>query len=142
MWSPAGLNAAEITPSATSTVAFPAAAVTDSSTPLPPMKKTVEESGDHAMSVMPGPAASWRGLVMFPFGDGGATGLGDGMGGEGGCVTNVMVFGAVSTWPAAVLAVGPMVTWYWVFGARFPLVGRTSSVFAFHENATVVAGAI
>ena len=78
---------------------------------------------------------------MFPFGDGGATGLGVGMGG-GGWVTNVMVFGAVSTWPAAVLAVGPMVTWYWVFGARFPLVGRTSSVFAFHENATVVAGAI
>ena len=91
----------------------------------------------------PGPAASWRAVVItLCSGVGDVTGDGDGAGGGGGCVTNEMVFGAVSTWPAAVLALGPMVTWYWVFGARLPLVGRTSSVFAFHENATVVAGVI
>src|SRR5258708_27370446 len=68
-------------------------------------------------------------------------GVGDGLG-AGGWVTNVIVFGAVSFSPEAVLAPGPMVTWYWVLGARFPLVGWTDSVFADHENATVVAGVI
>ena len=68
-------------------------------------------------------------------------GVGDGDGG-GGCVTNVIVFGAVSDWPDAVLAPGPMVTWYCVLGARLPAVGVTDSVFSCHEKATVVAGAI
>src|SRR6185312_10842758 len=59
-----------------------------------------------------------------------------------GWVTKVIVFGASSFWPAAVFAPGPIVTWYWVLGARSPLVGRTASVFSRHENATVVAGVI
>src|SRR6266851_4200346 len=51
----------------------------------------------------------------------------------GGCVTNVIVFGAVRSWPDAVLAPGPTVTWYCVLGARPLLVGRTASVLASHE---------
>ena len=53
-----------------------------------------------------------------------------------------MVWGAATFLPVAVLASGPMVTWYWVLGARLPLAGCTASVFASHEKVTVVAGVI
>ena len=65
------------------------------------------------------------------------------MGGAGGCVTNVIVCAVASGCPVAVVAVGPIVTWYCVFGAKLPLVGRTASVLlGCQENVTLVAGAI
>jgi len=55
-------------------------------------------------------------------------GVGDGCGlAAGGWVTKVIVCAAGSCWLAAVFAPGPIVTWYWVFGARFPLTGVTDS---------------
>src|SRR6266566_4759817 len=135
--------ATEPTPSGARTVGLPPIAGTDSSAPLPVTKYTVEESGDHSTAVMPsGMLASRCWLVSTPRGVGLAMGVGDGDGDGGGWVTNVMVFGAVSDCPAAVLAPGPIVTWYWVFGARLPAVGVTDKVFSCHEKATVVAGAI
>jgi hypothetical protein len=46
--------------------------------------------------------------------------------------------------PAAVVAPGPIVTWYCVFGARLPLVGSTESLsdVADHVYDTFVAGVI
>src|SRR5579859_6235549 len=72
----------------------------------------------------------------------GGAGGGVGMGAGGGCVTNVIVAGVASCWPAAVRAPGPIVTWYCVLGARLPLVGCTASVLDSHEKVTVVAGVI
>src|SRR5712692_7448289 len=89
-----------------------------------------------------GTLASWCWPVSAPRGVGDGDGEGDGEGAGGGWVTNVIVFGAASCWPVAVLAPTPMVTWYWVWGARFRLVGWTDSVFACHQEATVVAGVI
>ncbi len=72
------------------------------------------------------PVSTPRGVGL---GEGDGVGDGDG----GGCVTNVIVFGALRSWPDAVLAPGPIVTWYWVLGARPLLAGRTASVLASHE---------
>ena len=106
-------------------------------------KYTVEESGAHWMFETPsGTFASWRWPVSGPRGVGLGTGVGDGVGAGGAWVTNVIVAGAEIALPAAVLAPGPMVTWYCVLGARSPLVGWTESVLACHEKATLVAGVI
>src|SRR5207249_7771465 len=53
-----------------------------------------------------------------------------------------MVCALESGLPVAVLAVGPMVTLYCVFGARLPPEGCTASVLAFQEKVTLVAGVI
>src|SRR5437588_11707957 len=135
--------ATEVTPSGAMTVGLPPPNGTDSRAPLPVTKYTVDESGDHSTLVMPsGMLGSRCWPVSAVTGVGRADGLGEGDGAGGGCVTNVMVFGAVSDWPEAVLAPGPMVTWYCVLGARSPAVGVTERVFSCHEKATVVAGVI
>src|SRR5437879_13319802 len=102
--------ATEPTPSGARTVGLPPIAGTDSSAPLPVTKYTVVESGDHSTLVMPsGMLASRCWLVSTVGGGVGFTvGVGDEEGG-GVCVTDVVVFRAVSDWPDAAVAQGAMV---------------------------------
>src|SRR5260370_37302271 len=98
------------------------------------MKEAVEESGAQTTFETPPWTVGRRCWpVSAPRGVGLGDGEGDGEGDGGGWVTNVIVFGALSSWPDAVLAPGPTVTWYWVFGAGPSLVGRAGSVLPSHE---------
>src|SRR5437879_11925075 len=98
------------------------------------MKSPVDASGDPRTRELPHCAwASTCRRGSTPRGVGLGEGDGDGDVDGGGCVTNVIVFGALRSWPDAVLAPGPIVTWYWVLGARPLLAGRTASVLASHE---------
>ena len=76
---------------------------------------------------------------VFGFGDG----EGVGAGGVDGWVTKVIVVGAASDCWVLVRAPGPIVTWYWVFGARSPLTGWMNILASpFQAKVTLVAGVI
>src|SRR5256885_6509456 len=101
-----------------------------------------DESADHC-AVSPAAPARVASCFSPNTGVGDGRGLGVGVGVVvGGWVTKVIVCGCARCWPAAVVAVGPMVTWYCVLGARLPLAGCTTSVFTSHEKLTLVAGVI
>src|SRR5437762_6508024 len=128
-----------LTPSGAITVALPPPAGTSFSAPPPSIRYRVEESADHWPLSAGAPPSEVSCFSPSAFG-GVARGEGWGAGVAGGFVTNVIVCAEASFLPEAVFALGPMVTWYWVFGARLPLVGCTASVFADHAKVTVVAG--
>src|ERR1700694_6085626 len=90
----------------------------------------VVESADHCGVIIApdGRPASWCSPGSCERGVGAAVGDGAGVGSVGGWVTNVITCGADSVCPVAVLALGPIVTWYWVLGARLPLLGWTERV--------------
>src|SRR6266576_6684454 len=111
------------------------------SAPVPSTTYRVEESADHWPFSVVAPARTASCFSPSAF-EGVARGVGDGAAWAGGCVTNVMVCGAATFLPLAVLASGPIVTRYCVLGARLPLAGCTASVFDSHEKVAVVAGVI
>src|SRR2546428_13437580 len=101
------------------------------------MTYRVEESADHwpFSAVAPARTASCFSPSAF---EGVARGVGAGAAGAGGSVTNVMVCGAATFLPLAVLASGPIVTPNSAVGASLPPAGVPASAFGVPEQVNLV----
>src|SRR5690348_17182457 len=98
-------------------VGSPPLAFTTFSAPPPSIRYRVDESADHWPWNVAAPPIVVSGFSASAF-VGVARGDGWGAGVGGGWVTNVIVCADDSCFPFAVFAPAPIVTLYWVFGAR------------------------